>query len=97
MTEIRFPAEAIVQQDDAKVRVTQWRIAPGTETHGHVHEYDYVVVPITSGRLTVETPDAMTNYLTIEAGQSYSRPAGTEHNVANDTDDEIVFVEIELK
>lgn len=97
MTAIRFPAVATVQQDDAKVRVTQWRFAPGTETKGHIHEFDYVVVPITNGRLTVETPDAMTNYLTISAGQSYSKPAGTEHNVANDTDHDIVFVEIEFK
>jgi hypothetical protein len=33
----------------------------------------------------------------IETGKSYSRGSGVEHNIANDTDREIAFVEIELK
>ncbi|GAB2905760.1 cupin domain-containing protein [Neomicrococcus lactis] len=97
MTSIRLPATSTVQQDDENARVTMWHFEPGTETHGHVHELDYIVVPVTSGELTIETPDAMRHKFQIEAGQSYSRPAGVEHNVANDTDEDIIFVEIELK
>ncbi|APF40943.1 cupin domain-containing protein [Neomicrococcus aestuarii] len=97
MTSIRLPATSTVQQDDANARVTQWRFEPHTETKRHVHETDYIVVPVTSGELTIETPDALRHKFQIEAGQSYTRPAGVEHNVANDTDEVIIFVEIELK
>ena len=38
-----------VQIDEAEVRVTEWRLPPGH----HRHEYDYVVVPMTDGELTV--------------------------------------------
>jgi hypothetical protein len=30
-------------------------------------------------------------------GQSYNRQVGVEHNVINNTDHEVVFVEIEIK
>src|SRR4029078_11717403 len=42
-----------VQIDDATVRVTEWRFAPGATTGWHRHEYPYVVVPMTTGRLSV--------------------------------------------
>ncbi len=41
-------AVATVQIDDASVRVTEWRFAPGTATGWHRHEYAYVVVPLGS-------------------------------------------------
>lgn len=34
-----------VQVDNDRVRVTEWRFAPGAETGEHIHEMDYVVVP----------------------------------------------------
>ena len=37
-------------------------------------------------------PDAMSG-----GRQAYSRQAGVEHNVINDSDDEFVFVEIEIR
>lgn len=37
-------AEAQVQIDDGRVRVTKWSFVPGAETGWHRHEYDYVVV-----------------------------------------------------
>ena len=33
----------------------------------------------------------------LAAGDSYYRDAGVEHNVINDSDDELIFVEVELK
>lgn len=92
----RTPATATVQIDNERVRVTEWRFAPGTETGWHVHPVDYVVVPMTTGELVLETVEgAVTNELT--AGVSYTRIAGSEHNVVNAADTEFVFVEIELK
>ena len=37
-----------------RVRVTEWRLPPGDQTGYHKHEYDYVVVPLTGGELTIE-------------------------------------------
>ncbi|HRP78537.1 MAG TPA: cupin domain-containing protein [Aquamicrobium sp.] len=85
-----------LQHEDERTRVTLWRFAPGTETGWHVHEYDYVVVPVQGGALTVENRDGRGQY-PIETAMSYARPKGVEHNIINETDAEIAFVEIELK
>lgn len=61
----------------------------------HRHPADYVVMPLKGGMLTVEASKGASAYL-IETGQSYARPAGVEHNIANDTDEEISFVEVEV-
>ena len=45
-----------VQIDNERVKVTEWRFAPGAETGWHRHEMDYVVVPMTTGALTLEAP-----------------------------------------
>lgn len=84
------------QRDDDQVRVTLWRFQPGTETGWHRHEFPYIVVPVEGGTLTVENEAERRPYR-IERGQSYSRPAGVEHNILNETSGEIAFVEIELK
>ena len=52
---MRDKAVATVQVDNDFARVTQWRFAPGAETGWHVHAMDYVVVPMTNGRLHLET------------------------------------------
>ena len=85
-----------VRVDNEQVRVTEWRFAPGTATGFHRHEYDYVVVPLTTGRLASSGPagDSVTELVT---GVPYFRPAGVEHDVRNANAFEFVFVEIELK
>lgn len=89
-------AKATVQTDTSEVRVTEWRLPPGSATGHHRHAYDYVVVPMTDGELTIVAPSG-TNPGPIKAGQSYFRKAGVEHDVQNRTAREIVFVEIEVK
>jgi beta-alanine degradation protein BauB len=90
------PARSTVQIDDERFRVTEWRFPPGTETGWHRHEMDYVVMPMTTGELLLQTSDGeATSQLT--AGQSYTRRAGSEHNVINPGEQEFVFVEIEAK
>ena len=89
-------AIATVQADTTEVRVTEWRFAPGTATGHHRHGYDYVVVPMTDGELTLIAATGTTTGK-ITAGQSYFRKGGVEHDVRNDTAREIVFVEIEMK
>jgi quercetin dioxygenase-like cupin family protein len=89
-------AQSTVQIDDEIVRVTEWRFAPGAATGYHRHAYDYVVVPMTTGRLRLDEPGG-TRYVDLTAGQSYARPAGVEHDVVNANDFNFVFVEIEIK
>jgi len=92
----RPPAVPTIQIDNHRVKVTEWRFAPGAETGWHRHGMDYVVVPMTSGTLLLETPAGDVRS-PLTAGVSYTRPAGVEHNVVNANEDEFVFVEIELK
>ena len=37
--------------DNDRVRVTQYRFSPGSETKWHLHEWDYIVIPQTDGEL----------------------------------------------
>jgi quercetin dioxygenase-like cupin family protein len=92
----RPPAIPTVQIDNDIVRVTEWRFPPGTTTGFHRHEYDYVVVPMITGRLRIllASGEAVGE---LVAGQAYFRQAGVEHEVINENAFEIVFVETELK
>ena len=91
----RPQAEAELQIDDGVVRVTRWTFAPGAETGPHQHEFDYVVVPITNGSVTIEAAGG-TSTAELVTGQSYNRQAGVEHNVINGGDTPFSFVEVEL-
>jgi beta-alanine degradation protein BauB len=92
------PASAVatVQVDNERVRVTEWRFAPGAETGWHRHEYDYVVVPMTTGRLRIDngTSEVIAE---LVVGQSYFRAALIEHNVINANPYELAFIELEMK
>jgi len=59
--------------------------------------HDYVVVPMTTGRLLLEEPGGARRHAQLTAGVSYSRETGVEHDVINDNDTEFVFIEIELR
>jgi quercetin dioxygenase-like cupin family protein len=85
-----------VQIDNDRVRVTEWRFAPGAETGWHRHAYDYVVCPVTDGTLLLETADGNVD-AELRLGQPYFRQVGVEHNVINAGDSELVFVEVEIK
>jgi quercetin dioxygenase-like cupin family protein len=85
-----------VQIDNARVKVTEWRFAPGAETGWHRHAHDYIVVVLTAGKLMQETPNGEI-VAEFAAGQSYARPVGVEHNVVNPNPHEFAFVEVELK
>ncbi|MBC04871.1 cupin domain-containing protein [Thalassospira sp.] len=97
MTTQRPKAIPTVQVDDDTFRVTEWHFPPGSETGDHVHGMDYVVVPMTTGTLTIVNDDGTTFPSEMKAGQSYSRKTGVAHNVINENDFPITFVEIEAK
>ena len=85
-----------VRIDNERVRVTEWRFAPGAATGWHRHEYDYVIVPVKDGALKlVEGGEERISELQL--GVPYFREAGVEHDVINANDFEFAFVEVELK
>ena len=91
-------ARGIVSVDNDQVRVTTWTFeAAGAATGQHRHEFDYVVVPVTGGTFTVTDLDGSVREMKQVAGSPYLGAAGTAHDVVNGTDQEAIFVEIELK
>lgn len=89
-------ANSSVQLEDSHVRVTRWDLPQGTSTGPHVHEFDYVVVPLTNGIMRVTLPDGQEQTNRLQVGVSYARPAGTEHDVRNDDPEAVSFIEVEL-
>jgi quercetin dioxygenase-like cupin family protein len=96
--ELMPEARATRYVDDDRTRVTQWSFARAGEATGeHVHEFDYVVVPVTGGELTVIADDGTRKPMVQIAGTPYAGVAGTRHNVVSAGDAPIVFVEVEVK
>lgn len=88
-------ATAHVQVENEWVKVTEWRFVPGAETGHHVHAHDYVVVPLTSGKLRLED-GATTSEVQLTSGVAYARKQGVAHNVFNPNAFEFRFLEIEI-
>jgi len=93
MTEAAKPTVFI---DNDRVRVTEWRFAPGAATGWHRHEFNYVVVPVTNGTLLLRTPDG-DREAPLQLGVPYYREVGVEHDVINGGTEELAFIEIEMK
>lgn len=89
-------AVSTIQVDNDRLKVTEWRFVPGAATGWHRHEFDYVVVPMTTGRLLLKELEGE-RHAELTAGVSYSREAGVEHDVVNINDFEFVFIEVEIK
>ena len=90
-------AVATLRIDNDRTRVTEWCFAPGAATGYHRHEFDYVVVPGTTGRLKLIGPDGAETFAELTSGLPYFRNAGVEHDVINANDFAFVFVEVEFK
>lgn len=89
-------SHAEVQLENEHFKVTKWTIEPGGHIPMHVHEYEYVVVPMVNDTMHVVMADGSEIVAELVAGQSYTRPAGSEHQVENRTSaSDVVFVEVE--
>ena len=88
---------ATVHIDNERVKVTEWRLPPGASTERHSHPHDFVVLPLTTGKLHVETGEGEAVEVELQAGKPFYSDAGAEHDVMNRTDSEFVFVEFEAK
>lgn len=85
-----------VQLENESFRVMKWTIAPGATIPMHVHEYEYVVIPLTTGPMVVRNADGTVIHAELVTGVSYTRPGGSEHSVSNEqSDDTVVFIEVE--
>lgn len=91
------PATPTQQDDNDRVRITRWHLPPDSETGHHVHEYDYVVVPLVTGALSVVQDNGEIVEAPLTPGGSYFRRAGVSHNVTNRGAADVVFIEVELK
>ena len=90
-------ATSKVFTDNDRVRVAEWRFAPGAATGWHRHEFDYVVVPMLDGKLRIVTEGGAETIAELEKGVPYFRNAGVEHDVINANDYEFSFIEVEMK
>ena len=92
-------AKAIATQllDDDRVRVTRFDFDPGAETGWHRHAFDYVITTVTPCAMRPEEPGGTTRDVSFDAGESYRRDEGVEHNVINSGAQPMSFVEVELK
>lgn len=85
-----------VQLENEHFRVTEWTIEPGGTIPMHLHEHEYVVVPMVTDTMHVVNADGSEVVAELVAGQSYTRPSGAEHRIENRVSSEpIVFVEVE--
>lgn len=82
--------------DNERVRVTEWRFAPGAATGWHRHEYDYVVTPLLDGNLKLLEAGGE-RIAELKKGVPYFRNVGVEHDVVNANAFEFAFIEVELK
>lgn len=86
-----------LQADEGHFRVTKWTVDPGGVIPMHRHEYPYVVVPLVTATMEVTDADQKHSTTEMQAGESYTRPVGTQHEIRNpSTENTITFVEVEL-
>jgi len=95
MNEPKATAKRLIE--NRRVIVTRWTFAPGEATGPHVHAHDYVVVPLTTGKLRIVTSDGAASDAELVTGAPYARDAGVAHDVINQNAFEFSFIEVEVK
>jgi hypothetical protein len=95
MNESKAKASRLIE--NRRVIVTRWTFAPGEATGPHVHAHDYVVVPLTTGRLRIVAENGAASDADLVIGAPYAREARVSHNVINRNAFDFSFIEIELK
>ena len=101
--EIKFWVKTLVMAksnlmiDNAKTRVTMWSFEIDDETGQHIHEYDYVIVPMLDGDLKIVDNDGSVSISNLKKGECYFREKGVNHNVINNNKFPYSFIEVEIK
>ena len=89
-------AKAKVLINNDKVKVTEWNFEVGDSTGHHIHEYNYIVIPMLDGELKIVDKDNNETISNLTKGGAYYREKGVEHNVLNNNNNPYSFIEIEL-
>ena len=93
----RNKVKANIQIDNERIRVTEYSFNIGDETGFHTHQWDYVVIPQTNGKLLLVDEHLFETTATLVKGEPYYRRAGISHNVINNGREKLVFIELEIK
>ena len=89
-------ATSEVQIENDVFRVTKWLVGPRETIPMHVHEYEYVVIPLRPTPMVVRPKDGEEFISEMHPGKSYTRSRGSEHEIYNPSETETVeFVEVE--
>ena len=94
---MRNKAVSNIQIENKYVKVTKYFFMPGQETGMHKHLYNYIITPITDGKLLLVDKNGKESNYNLIASESYFRKAGVEHNVINYSKHNLIFIETELK
>ena len=70
--------QAAVLVENENVKVSEWRFCSGAAAGCRRHEYDYVVVPLHTGSLTMLTATGDQSETSLPVEASYYRDAGVE-------------------
>ena len=90
-------AKSNLMIDNSKTRVTMWSFEIDDETGQHIHEYDYVIVPMLDGALKIVDKDGSVSISNLKKGECYFREKGVNHNVINNNKFPYSFIEVEIK
>ena len=82
--------------ENDKVKGTKWLFDVGDSTGHHVHENNYIVVPMLDGELKILEKNNNETISKLIKGGAYYREKGVEHNVFNNNEFPYSFIEIEL-
>ena len=89
-------AQPTILIDNDKVNVTKWLFDVGDSTGHHIHENNYIVIPMLDGELKILEKNNNETISKLIKGGAYYREKGVEHNVFNNNEFPYTFIEIEL-
>ena len=82
--------------EDSRSKVWRWSFESGQATGMHVHEFDYIAIPISGGNFTATLDTGEVMEFQQEAGTPYQRSSGVHHNVRFVGEGKASFVEVEF-
>ena len=82
--------------EDSRTKVWRWSFESGQATGMHIHEFDYIAIPISGGDFTATLDTGEVMEVMQAAGTPYQRSAGVHHNVRFVGKDKASFVEVEF-
>jgi quercetin dioxygenase-like cupin family protein len=83
--------------DTDKMRILHISTAPGERTGLHTHEFDHLVVMFDAGQSRALLEGGIERVLQSAPRIHKINPAGIVHDVCNDSDHRMDFIEIEFK